>query len=88
MERQICTIAVLAAITILFISLPGDARRSLVKNSEVIAYVTVDNFRCVQNTCHSGNTTVTTTGGMADIFPSYVIKGKLPKPVSIRLPVT
>jgi len=89
MERAICFI-VLAVITIVWLvsSPSGYNRHDLIKNSDVIAFVNVDNFRCTKNSCHRGSMTVETTNNTADIYPIYSIKGLLPNSTTIRLPVT
>lgn len=88
MERQFFTIALIAAATCFFIAFPGNPRRDLVKNSDVIAYVDLENFRCSGGTCSSGHSKTTTSGGLADAYPVYAIKGQLTSPITVRLPVT
>ena len=89
MERAIFIIAVLALGTIWLASSPGAYNRhALIKNSEVIAYVNVDNFHCSKNTCRRGNVTVESNESTAVAFPVYAIKGQLNSPITFRLPAT
>jgi hypothetical protein len=89
MERTIFTIALLALGTIWLASSPGSYNRhNLIKNSEVIAYVNVDDFRCSKSVCHQGDVTIESTASTADVTPVYAIKGHLDSRITFRLPVT
>lgn len=89
MERTIFIIALLALGTVWLVSSPGRYNRhDLIKNSEVIAYVNVDNFHCSKNSCKRGNVTIESNDNTAVAFPVYAIKGQLTAPITFRLPVT
>jgi hypothetical protein len=88
MERTLFTIALLALGTLWLVSTPTYNRHDLIKNSDVIAYVNVDNFHCSINQCSQGNSTAATIANSADAYPTYTIKGQLNSRITIRLPVT
>jgi hypothetical protein len=89
MERTFLIIAMLALGTIWLVSSPGNYNRhDLIKNSEVIAYVNVDDCRYSKNVCQKGDTTVESAKSSADVSPVYAIKGHLDSRITVRLPST
>lgn len=87
MDRSIGIIALVGLLAVFFFSAGAYSAHELINNSEVIGYVNLASFRCTQTCEHHGNTTITTTEGLVDAYPDYLIKGHLKNAITFRIPV-